>query len=257
MRSGRCAIVVPCFNEAARLDTQTFLEYAERSPDIQFVFVNDGSHDGTLDMLRGMQQRSPAVQVLDNGRNRGKAESVREGMRYAVKLGGVEMVGFWDADLATPLSAIDDMLSVFRESPHIDFVMGSRVKLLGRDIRRRVARHYLGRMFATLASVTLNLPVYDTQCGAKVFRVTPALTAALEQPFLSRWIFDVELIARFIQIKNLDAVLTSTYEFPLHSWYDVPGSKLKATDFIRAVWELWQIRRRYLSGSANAKAALI
>ena len=246
--SGRCAIVVPCYNEAARLDTHKFLEHLERSPDVTFIFVNDGSRDDTLEILRRLQQQSTAVHVLNNGRNVGKAESVREGMRYALTI-GVETVGFWDADLATPLTAIQDMLSVFKANPHIDIVMGSRVKLLGRNIQRKAARHYLGRIFATLASLTLNLPVYDTQCGAKLFRATPTLAAVLQRPFLSRWIFDVELIARFIQLKSSRAVIESTYEYPLHSWQDVPGSKVNASAFVRAAWELWQIRMGYLSGA--------
>jgi dolichyl-phosphate beta-glucosyltransferase len=245
--SGRCVIIVPCYNEAARLDCRAFLEYAAQAPETQFIFVNDGSRDTTLEILQKLALQNPAFQVRDNGRNRGKAESIREGMLYALKHLEVETVGFWDADLATPLTAIDDMLAVFPANPSIDLIMGSRVKLLGRNIRRRAARHYLGRVFATVASLTLNLPVYDTQCGAKLFRASPELLSVLEKPFLSRWIFDVELIARFIQLKGLEAVSNSIYEYPLHSWYDVPGSKVTAGAFVRAGWELWQIRSRYMS----------
>jgi dolichyl-phosphate beta-glucosyltransferase len=243
--NGRCAIVVPCYNEAYRLNSRAFLDYIGRSPQVQFVFVNDGSRDHTLDILRCMQQQTPAVHVRNNGKNLGKAETVREGMRYASMLAGVDIVGFWDADLATPLTAIDDMLSVMAENSNIDLIIGSRVKLLGRSIRRKAVRHYLGRMFATFASLTLNLPVYDTQCGAKLFRATPVLMMVIEKPFLSKWVFDVELIARFILIKTHSAVMDSIYEYPLHSWCDVPGSKVKFIDFARAAWDLWRIKRSY------------
>ncbi|KAK3287117.1 hypothetical protein CYMTET_5346 [Cymbomonas tetramitiformis] len=86
-------------------------------------------------------------------------------------------------------------------------VFGARVALLGRYIQRKASRHYLGRIFATLASLVLDVPIYDTQCGAKMFRVTPDLNTVLSQPFRSRWIFDVELIARFVALRKKSATL--------------------------------------------------
>jgi dolichyl-phosphate beta-glucosyltransferase len=248
----RCVIAVPCYNEAERLDQNAFVTYAAQSPHLRFVFVNDGSNDATLDVLYGLQAQAKNIHVLNNPVNIGKAESVRCGMRYALSLPQAEIIGFWDADLATPLSAIDNLLEVFGEHPAIDVVIGSRVKLLGREISRRPHRHYLGRIFATLASISLDLPVYDTQCGAKLFRANEVLTAALESPFLSRWIFDVELLARFIELRSSGAVLDSTYEYPLHCWRDVPGSKVNASAFAKAAAELWRIHRRYRRKAEDA-----
>jgi dolichyl-phosphate beta-glucosyltransferase len=243
----RCAIVVPCYNEAGRLDTAAFVDYLWVSRDTKLIFVNDGSTDDTMRLLRTIQDRSPQVEILDKPKNGGKAEAIRDGMRYALGLPGVIAVGFWDADLATPLEAIPDLLGVLDARREIDVVLGSRVMLLGRDINRRTARHYLGRLFATCASMVLGLPVYDTQCGAKLFRVTPALAGILDAPFLSRWIFDVELIARLIEAEPRTGrrVRDCMYEFPLYRWRDVPGSKVKARDFFRAALELWRIYRKY------------
>ena len=243
----RCVIVVPCYNEAARLDTHVFLDYAANQPEIRLVFVNDGSTDNTMTVLRRMQAEVASIDVLDKSPNGGKAEAVREGMRRAMGTDGAEIVGFWDADLATPLDAGADLLHVMDVNPGIDIVIGARVKLLGRQIERKPMRHYLGRVFATFASMTLELPIYDTQCGAKLFRVTPTLDAVLEKPFLSRWIFDVELIARMVQAQPRSGKLVRQclYEFPLSCWRDIPGSKLKTGDFVKAVSELWRIRREY------------
>ena len=121
-------------------------------------------------------------------------------------------------------------------------VFGARVKLLGRTVERRRIRHYLGRVFATAASACLALPIYDTQCGAKLFRRTPELMISLAEPFRSRWIFDVELIARFIKLKGARAMSTEIHEYPLEIWTDVAGSKVRPQDFARALYELVQIR---------------
>jgi hypothetical protein len=159
-------------------------------------------------------------------------------------------VGFWDADLATPLEAIDRLREVLTERPGIEIVFGSRVAMLGRRIQRRPIRHYAGRAFATVVSIVLGLPVYDTQCGAKVFRCTPVLPTLFEEPFLSRWVFDVELIARRIRAEQHDQLPPTAgaiFEFPLEKWTDVPGSKLRLHDFVRATWDVLKIRRVYLA----------
>ena len=194
-------IVVPCYNEAERLNGEAFRTFLASHAEASVVFVNDGSTDATLPLLQQIKNEWPGrVEVLDKTQNAGKAEAVRDGLLWAARQDGVAFVGFWDADLATPLDAVTDLLEVFRSNPKVEVVFGSRVKLLGRKIERNSLRHYLGRIFATSASLVLDLPIYDTQCGAKFFLVSPTLKQALQEPFCSRWIFDVELIARFLQI---------------------------------------------------------
>src|SRR6185295_13841540 len=110
---------------------------------------------------------------------------------------------------------------------------------------RRPQRHYIGRVGATLISSSLGLAVYDTQCGAKIFRVTPDLGTIFATPFLSRWIFDVEIIARLVQLRGRDAAARAIYELPIRVWHDVQGSKVKGRDFVRALSDLWKIHRAY------------
>jgi dolichyl-phosphate beta-glucosyltransferase len=245
----RVALVVPCFNEASRLDTRAFETFAAENRDVRIVFVNDGSRDRTIDVLGEIRARAgDQIDVVDLPQNRGKAEAVRRGMLRALE-SGAELVGFWDADLATPLDASASFIDLLRERPALEMVIGSRVLLLGRTIERRAARHYLGRVFATAASMVLRLPVYDTQCGAKLFRASPRLAQVLQQPFLSTWVFDVELIARFGSLSSSYApaqLREQIYELPLIEWREVRGSKVRPWHFGRALIDLVRIHGAYI-----------
>jgi dolichyl-phosphate beta-glucosyltransferase len=243
----RCAIVVPCYNESQRLPAmafENFLDAGQTSP--FFIFVDDGSRDQTLALLESIRKgREDRVAVLQLTPNRGKAEAVRTGMNYAFER-DFPYAGFWDADLATPLTAIGTFADLLDCRPELDMVFGTRVKLLGRHVERRPRRHYTGRVFATAVSLVLRLPIYDTQCGAKLFRRTPQMQSIFKEAFLSRWIFDVEIIARYILLeKSPQAAGKRIYELPLDTWTDVKGSKLKPTDFIRAAYDLFRIYRKY------------
>jgi hypothetical protein len=104
-------------------------------------------------------------------------------------------------------------------------------------------------VFATAASFTLGLPIYDTQCGAKLFRGSPLVRSLFQQPFTTRWLFDVEIIARLIQACRRDGLRTPAnliYEFPLQTWNDVAGSKVKPLDFFKSFFGLAGIYWKYL-----------
>jgi len=244
----RSILVVPCYNEARRLPVQELERFARADPGIGFVLVNDGSTDSTLEVLRALAARLPErFEVLDIQPNRGKAEAVRHGMQRAFRADAV-YAGYWDADLATPLDAIAELEDALSEHPALIAVFGARVKLLGRSIERMALRHYLGRVFATAASLVLGLAIYDTQCGAKLFRVCDETRALFGERFETDWIFDVEILARLIagrRARGGPAVEDAIYELPLREWRDVAGSKITLSAFPRAAFGLLQIRRRY------------
>jgi dolichyl-phosphate beta-glucosyltransferase len=249
-------IVVPCHNEAERLPVNHFYAFAARGSSIRFLFVNDGSSDSTLELLRKLESRdSDRFAVLDQPRNRGKAEAVRVGMRAAFEQHPT-YVGYWDADLATPLDAIPSFVELLDERSNLEMVFGSRVKLMGRSIERSAWRHYPGRVLATLSSLVLGLPIYDTQCGAKLFRSSPEISALFADPFISNWLFDVELLARYVRARrgtDRPQPEDTIYEFALHDWRDVPGSKIRPWDFFVALLELARIHRRVLGGTGHGR----
>jgi dolichyl-phosphate beta-glucosyltransferase len=240
-------IVVPCYNEARRLPVDAFRAFAAAEPRVRYLFVDDGSTDETPLVLSRLVATAPdRFQTIVQRANRGKADAVRVGMLSAFANGG-RYAGYWDADLATPLSEIRRFIDVLEAHPDRDICFGARVQLLGREIHRTPFRHYIGRVFATAASVALRLPIYDTQCGAKLFRVSPAMRALFAEPFLGRWTFDVEIIARLTQQCAAEQRRPSDlmYELPLDEWRDIDGSKVHPLDFFAALVELGRIRRRY------------
>jgi dolichyl-phosphate beta-glucosyltransferase len=242
-------IVIPCYNEAQRLQVHKFQEFVGAGHPQRFLFVNDGSTDSTLTVLKTFHGDDPQhYDICDLLRNIGKAEAVRTGVLLAFDA-GPDYIGYWDADLATPLEAIPAFCALLDSRPDLEMVFGARVRLLGRAIERSALRHYLGRVFATAASVVLGLGIYDTQCGAKLFRASAAMRSLFQEPFLTRWLFDVELLARLIQARRgtlLPQAEDIIYEFPLHEWQDVAGSKVKARDFVKAFFELARIYWHYL-----------
>lgn len=254
----RTAIVIPCFNEEQRLDVDALLQFSRQYAAIRFLLVDDCSSDGTPELVAGLLRTAPEqFESLRLAKRSGKAEAVRKGFLCAFG-DDYEYIGFWDADLATPLSAIPALCDILDESDSLKLVVGSRVRLLGRKIERRHHRHYLGRIFATFASLLLGLTIYDTQCGAKLFRNTEELGTVFRNPFRVNWTFDVEILARIIMLRSLSGgtpISLEAAEYPLEKWTDVPGSKLRPATFFIAALELLAIYRFLRAPGARSRAA--
>lgn len=237
----KIALIVPCYNEAKRLDREGFAALC-RIADLLTLFVNDGSTDDTETCLRSLCQDSEgATELLSLEKNQGKGEAVRRGMMHALAA-GAEIVGYMDADLSTPIDEIHRMISIL-DRDHLSLVMGSRIRYLGSTIERSAGRHYVGRVFATISSFILKVPVYDTQCGAKLFLRTPILEQSLAEPFISRWCFDVELLGRLLigagDVRPLR--LEQIREVPLNHWRHMPGSKLGLINAIEIFYDLVRV----------------
>lgn len=253
-------IVIPCYNEAIRLDTQNVFNYFKDKHDfsIHFCFVNDGSSDNTLKILNTIKHHCiENISIVDLENNKGKAEAVRQGILMMYNKSIFDYIGYWDADFATPLEEIDNMMKIFKQYPSYIGILGMRLARLGAHIKRKKLRHYIGRIFATIASSMLNIPLYDSQCGAKIFhaRIIPI---AFSKPFVSKWLFDVEILFRIkIYIKSVYKSTTSSnllksplieevlYEMPLMSWQDIRGSKIKWYFWGVVPFHLWRIFFKY------------
>jgi len=240
------AIVVPCYNEASRFQPNEFRIALEQISDLHLCFVDDGSTDQTSEMLGSFcDEHHPRAVLLNLDSNQGKAEAVRRGLLHIIQE-PFTLVGYWDADLSTPLQTTQSFSDVMTQTPSLDMVLGSRIRLLGRKVDRSALRHVLGRVFATFASMALDLPVYDTQCGAKLIRNGPWLVSLLDRPFDSRWAFDVELLSRYLIGCKRNGRTVNLFEFPLDRWSEVPHSKVSLYSSLAAgvvVLRLWRSHR--------------
>jgi dolichyl-phosphate beta-glucosyltransferase len=233
-------LVIPCYNEEKRMPLAEFQDFFAQPAGVHVLFVNDGSSDATGKLIDGLRQKFPdRVRCLHLEHNVGKAEAVRQGIIEAVKTEKCLYVGYFDADLATPLSEVSRLLEA-AEKKGASMAFGARVKRLGIRLDRSGLRHYVGRMFATEASMLLGLPVYDTQCGAKLFKGTLA-KEVFKEAFLSRWFFDVEIFFRLIALFGRDRVGREVIEIPFDSWIEKGSTKVGWTDFIKAPFELLRI----------------
>ena len=187
------SLVIPCFNEAARIGTTlgVALDYlAVNAPESELIVVNDGSTDATAAIAREMfSQAKIAVRLLENFPNRGKGAAVRSGL-----LAAREPIGlFSDADLSTPLTETPKLIEPIAKG-EVDIALGSRAldrSLIG--VHQPWRREQGGRVFNLLVRVATGLPFWDTQCGFKAFRLDvcrPILEAARVDGFA----FDVELL---------------------------------------------------------------
>lgn len=240
----KICVVIPCYNEGQRLPIREFEEYYATNTNVYYYFVNDGSKDNTLELLYDIEKgREDRINILDLRQNGGKAETVRRGMLTANEWNKFDYIGFFDADLSTPLSQLNLFLECCSDNKP-EILVGSRIKRMGAIIERKSYRHYLGRIFATFASIILKLPIYDTQCGAKIFKAH-LIPIVFEKIFLSKWFFDIEIFARIISKFGYTFLYDSLIEVPLLKWYEKGKSKLRITDFIKVPLELLKIYLYY------------
>ncbi|MCA6079027.1 glycosyltransferase [Fulvivirga sedimenti] len=243
VQSTRLCIVIPCYNEASKLKLSHFKDYLRENPRVKLVFVNDGSKDATLEILNRIQHEMPdQISVVDLKKNVGKGEAVRAGVLYTLDTDICDAIAYLDADLAVTLEECDTISGALKDD--ISFCFGSRILRIGSVIERKPSRFIIGRAVATVISQILRLKVYDTQCGCKLFRRDLA-KQIFNEPFISRWLFDVEIFFRILQLHGREDGIRKMMEIPLNQWIDQGDSKVRPTYFFRMMVDLVKIRNRY------------
>lgn len=241
IESERILLVVPCYNDVARLSEFLPQLASGLSASFRIVVSDDGSEvqqrQDLLRLVETVRKKGTlgcTVEIVFTERNTGKGGAI---MRGWANLGDEDWVGFVDADGAVGLPEILRAVEWVRGQSDLDALFGSRVKMLGRRVERLWKRHLSGRIFATLVSELGQVPVYDSQCGLKLVRSSAYRKVA---PFLQTegFAFDVELLLLLIKFG------CRVVEFPV-DWRDVPGSKVSLfRDSWRMAQEVLKIQKR-------------
>ena len=193
--SPEISIIIPAFNEAARLPAtldrvEHFLKTSGLNAEV--IVVDDGSRDATAEVVAQRAITWPQLTLVTSGRNSGKGAAVQLGMGHA--RGRYRI--FSDADLSVPIDDLEKLLRPLRG--------GAGVAIASRALKAsQVERHQpwyretMGKIFNRLVRVFVLGGVHDTQCGFKAFtaevadRVFPALQTR-------GFGFDVEVPTRWI-----------------------------------------------------------
>ncbi len=243
-------IIIPCYNEANRLDQKAFVGFALQNADYHIFFVNDGSTDHTISVLEQIKSHAPqSFTIIDEKKNAGKAAAIRTGSQHAYLRDGITAIGFIDADLSTDFRDFKDLVKTLHRDDKL-MVFGSRNMGKKSGIERDLFRNLFSRFIKQFIGLILGLPIRDTQCGAKVFKkeVIPFIYG---KSFLSRWLFDVEIFLRLKKLLGKEQVMKRIFEQPLMRWVHVDDSKLGMKDALQIPLNLTQIWFNYTLISSN------
>src|SRR4030095_12813843 len=122
----KVGIVIPCYNEAERLSEKFFMNFLDTNEFVNLCFVNDGSKDATLSILQEIQAKKvDRIFLIDQKENLGKAETVRNGIMHMLSQSQYNFVGYFDADLSTPLREIEYFFLFQKFKPECLVMLGS------------------------------------------------------------------------------------------------------------------------------------
>ncbi len=241
----KTGIIIPCYNEEKRLNLNAFIQFINQETEYHLCFVNDGSKDKTVKVLKEIQNVNPAkVSIVDIKKNSGKATAVRAGARYLYNKGEINYIGFIDADLSTDFKDFGELVKTLKTNDKLSFVFGSRAKKASDAIEKDKIRAVISKVVNLLIVLILGLSIKDTQCGAKVFKAE-LVPVIFEKSFLSRWLFDVEMFIRMKKYFGKTGIMKTIFEQPLKRWVHVDDSKLGLKDSLEIPYRLLSIWFNY------------
>jgi glycosyltransferase involved in cell wall biosynthesis len=244
----RLSIVIPAYNESARIDgtlSRVLWCVEERGWDAEVLVVDDGSTDDTPAIVQKWMRRYPRLHMVRNPGNRGKGYSVRNGLLQAAG----EIVMFTDADLSSPIEEAELLMAAIDEGA--DVAIGSRwLDRQKQTIHQPLYRRVFGRCFNKVTRWVMGLPFKDTQCGFKAFK-REAAQVIFRLQRIERWGFDPEIL--FIA-RKLKYVIR---EVPVTWGHDERSRMSYLKDGMKMLEDMAKIRANSLAGRYDEAIAAI
>lgn len=246
MKKTTITIVIPCFNEAKRLKAvflRDLKSHRLQSPSPisikEVIFVNDGSTDQTLRVLKSIRDEVSnyfkcKISILTYKVNKGKGYALCQGAQATKS----DYVLYIDADLSISLSNIDQAVTFIQKG--YDVIIGSK-KMPGavEVVKRSLLRRLLGKGYSSLTNFILGLNISDYSAGFKIFSKR-AVDDLFSMTKVNRWSFDTEVIF-YAQRYGYKIV-----EFPV-VWSDVAGSTVNPIrDIIPTLIDTISIRKNWI-----------
>ena len=234
------SIVIPAYNEEARLPAtlEAVVAYLRQKnfAFVEVVVVDDGSRDGTVELVERWRRDHACIRLLKNPGNRGKGFTVRHGVLDAKG----DWILYTDADLSAPIAELDKLMAA-AQRVEAQVAIGSRAidrSLVG--VHQSAFRELSGRAFNVLMRLITGLPFLDTQCGFKLFSAAAAREIFSRQQ-LDGFSFDVEdlVIAKSLGLRAIEVPVV---------WNNVEGTKVSTLAGVASFLALVGIRWRALTG---------
>jgi dolichyl-phosphate beta-glucosyltransferase len=227
------SIVIPAYNEERRLPPTLLdmVDYFDRQPfSYEIIVVDDGSRDGTCEVVRKFERVRQQVKLIQLPKNQGKGHAVRLGV---LNTRGKTIL-FADADGATPIEEFARLYTAIKSGS--DVAIGSRaLASLDTKVSTSVHRRLLGRIFNRWVNTVLLPSITDTQCGFKMFTRDAALFIFRRQNS-ERFSFDVEVL--YIATKAALRIQEVAI-----NWNNIPGSKVNlVVDSLRMLRDVLRFR---------------
>lgn len=218
-------LVIPAYREARRLPAFLYdlITVSDQLAPISILIVEDsGAGPDQNACLTAIEPAITAfngtLSVLTYPKNLGKGGAIKAGWDRAPE--NCRWLAFIDADGSVPAAELVRLVSTIRSRQDDNTAFfASRILMLGREVSRHLWRHLIGRAFATLSSIILQIRCYDSQCGLKCIPAQ-AYTKILPQLETNGFAFDIELLT-FLTDTDV-----SIEEFPI-DWHDAGGSSIR------------------------------